>query len=63
MAERGLPASKIHPTTKSTRAKITEQAKAIDQAKGRDISQRNPPKKIPPKQNPSLEPLIVVVVL
>ena len=61
MAERGLSAPKIPPTPKSTRAKITEQAKAIDQAKGRDTSQRNPPKKNPPKQNPPLEPQVVVV--
>ena len=61
MAERGLSAPKIPPTTKSTRAKVTEQAKAINHTKGRDTSQRNPPKKKPPKQNPPLEPQVVVV--
>ena len=61
MAERGLSAPEIPLTPKATRAKITEHAKAIDQARGRDTSQRNPPKKNPPKQNPPLEPQVVVV--
>ena len=36
MAEKGLPASGIPPTPKAVRSKISEQAKATDQAKGKE---------------------------
>ena len=49
MAEKGLPAPRIPPTPKTVRPKISEQAKATDQAKGKEF-QRNPPKENPPKQ-------------
>ena len=60
MAEKGLPAPKIHPTPKAVRAKM-DQTKAVDQAKTREPSQKNyqkqnPPKQNPPKQDPPLEP-------
>ena len=41
MAEKGPPAPKIPPTPKATRSKITDQAKTIVQAKGREPFQRN----------------------
>ena len=50
MAERGLPAPKIPPTPKATRAKIT------DQAKTREPSQKSPPKENPSRQVQPLEP-------
>ena len=48
MAEKGLPAPRVSPTSKAVRSKVSEQAKATDQAKGKE-PQRNPPKqsKIP----------------
>ena len=53
MVEKGPPAPKIPSTPKATRSKITEQAK------GREI-QRNPPKQNPQKQDPLLEPQVVI---
>ena len=44
-----------NPTPKATRSKATDQAKATEQTKGREI-QRNLPKQNPSKQDPPLEP-------
>ena len=61
MAEKGPSAPKIPLTPKTTRAKATDQAKATGLVKGRDPSQKNPPKENLPKQIPPLEPQVVVV--
>ena len=55
MAEKGPPAPKLPPTSKTIKTKATDQAKA------KDPSQKTPPKKDLPKQNPPLEPEVVVV--
>ena len=49
IAEKGLPASKVPPTPKATRSKISDQAKATDQTKRREIQ------RTPPKQNLQIE--------
>ena len=58
MAENGPPTPNSLPKPKTTRAKATDQAKATYLVKGRDPSQKNPPKQIPP-----LEPQVVVDLL
>ena len=55
MAEKGPPAPKLPPMHKTTKTKAT------DQAKVKDSSQKTPPKKNLPNQNPPLEPEVVVV--
>ena len=51
MAEKGLPAPKIHPASKAVRVKM-DQTKAADQAKIREPSQK-PSKAKPSKTEPS----------
>ena len=55
MAEKGPPAPKLPPTHKTTKTKAT------DQAKVKDPSKKTPPRKDFPKQNPPLEPEVVIV--
>ena len=57
MAEKGLPPPKLPPMHKITKTKATDQAKA------KDTSQKTPPKKDLPKQNPPLEPGVVIVLI
>ena len=60
MAEKGLPAPKIPPTPKATRSKISDQTKPTDLIKRRELL-RKPLKQNPPKQDPPLDPQVVVL--